>query len=355
MVMAAAYPNASFFGAGHGTQAWTEEPNPLMYADQLSTMIHQNLQIQGSRLRGLFEEVPMSGAEVQYLPRLDPVSSQVDTQRYANVFSGALYDELVEAGISPANMRQYDEPTGDKRLVVGQIMRYQPILKTMLDQHFTPLDLSSQKIQNGVFAIGRQEDANIMTVGIFGSVVEGHSLPGSTQTTISWNPTTDASNDQMIINSGGVGLSDAKISTIVTRFMNLGIDPMQISAIITPNQVQNFIDSGNTFHLSQDYVNGRPLMNFQIPPGFMGIGRWIVIGTIPGPSGESSVIPLTGTERRCAFVGPTAVKVGRWRNGIPRIYEDQQLNFALCALIYSMMGSVRMEEKQVIEVRCHED
>jgi len=350
-----AYTNASLYNQNAGTPAWTGEINPEFYATSLASQIHMNVQHRGSMLAGVFREEPKTG-EINYFRRIDPTSARTSTTRYKQLYPKQHYDALAAASVDMSNADYYDELTGDKRLVVPTHHYIYPLLSTDWDEYYMDINPDSEKVLNSAYAIGRQEDRELITNGVYGTAVEGHGISGAAQTSIPWDPsTTDSeSNEQYLIGADGVGLINGKIKKVTQRFMDLGVSMEDIVGVITPRQVTDFIEDTNKF-LSRDYISSSPVMSYVIPPGYLGIGRWIVIGRYPG-NNEAAVVPLAaGTnERRCFFASRRGIAKGRWRNMAPVVESVPTMDDAKVAKIKTITGSVRMEEKLLIEVRCDE-
>ena len=351
------YPNASLFGQNRGAQSWTNESGPINYLLKVSNMVTMNLQIMGSQLAGIFMTDPDTATGDMFgYKTVDPVSAVTDTTRYPVTMLKAMYDALIAASVDISGFASYySEPTAKIRWAFRQMTKYRPILNPDIDQFMAEVSLNSRHVQNGLMAIGRQEDQIIMDA-LLGPAVEGMVRPGQSQTSIAWAPDVAGTNGMTLIPVDGVGLTDTKINAVCAHFLNKGVPPQSLVAIISAMQLKDFMTTSdiNTFHLSKDYVNAQPMMNYAIPDGYMGVGKWVVIGNDPGVTTENSVIKKTGSTRRCVFATRNAMAVTPRRTLGPKLYEKEELDDAVVASMKSFIGGVRLEEKRVVEVHCME-
>lgn len=199
------------------------------------------------------------------------------------------------------------------------------------------VDPMSSYVQNGVYAMGRAMDAEIITA-FFGTAKTGET--GSTSTTF-------PSTQQVAVDVGAAaatGLNVAKLRAakkiLLANEVDIENDPLYIA--ITAEQHDDLLGDPNIN--SKDY-NDRPVLVDGKVTSFMGFN----FVHIEGLSTDTS------SYRRIPVWAKSGMHLGMWNDITTDISQRKDLSsLPWQVYVYGTFGATRTEEKKIVEIKCSE-
>ena len=121
--------------------------------------------------------------------------------------------------------------------------------------------------------------------------------------------------------------------------MQNDIDPsVPKVAVVGPTQVRKLMQL--TEQTSSDYVHAQALQNYGIVPNWLGF-TWINSTRLLHPTAP-------GTDIDCLFMTKHAIGMNIPKNITAKVAEDPSISFAWRLYCFTVMGAVRVEDKQIV-------
>jgi hypothetical protein len=127
------------------------------------------------------------------------------------------------------------------------------------------------------------------------------------------------------------------VTAVQEIFMQNDIDPsVPKVAVVGPTQVRKLMQL--TEQTSSDYVHAQALQNYGIVPNWLGF-TWI----------NSTRLLLPDTDQiDCLFMTQRAIGMNIPKNITAKVAEDPSISFAWRIYCFTVMGAVRVEDKQIV-------
>jgi hypothetical protein len=127
------------------------------------------------------------------------------------------------------------------------------------------------------------------------------------------------------------------VTAVQELFMQNDIDPsVPKVAVVGPTQVRKLMQL--TEQTSGDYVHAQALQNYGIVPNWLGF-TWI----------NSTRLLLPDTDQiDCLFMTQRAIGMNIPKNITAKVQEDPSISFAWRIYCFTVMGAVRVEDKQIV-------
>ncbi len=127
------------------------------------------------------------------------------------------------------------------------------------------------------------------------------------------------------------------LTAVQELFMQNDIDPsVPKVAVVGPTQVRKLMQL--TEQTSGDYVHAQALQNYGIVPNWLGF-TWI----------NSTRLLLPDTDQiDCLFMTQRAIGMNIPKNITAKVQEDPSISFAWRIYCFTVMGAVRVEDKQIV-------
>jgi hypothetical protein len=127
------------------------------------------------------------------------------------------------------------------------------------------------------------------------------------------------------------------VTAVQELFMQNDIDPsVPKVAVVGPTQVRKLMQL--TEQTSGDYVHAQALQNYGIVPNWLGF-TWI----------NSTRLLLPDTDQiDCLFMTQRAIGMNIPKNITAKVAEDPSISFAWRLYCFTVMGAVRVEDKQIV-------
>jgi hypothetical protein len=286
------------------------------FVQQFSTNVQLLLQQKGSRLRGTIREGMHVGEQASPVDQIGSVAAIKRTTRYPD-------------------LTPMDTPA-DRRWVFPSDYDWNDMIDN-IDKLRMIVDPQSAYVQNGVAAMGRAMDAEIIPA-FFGTAKTGKS--GGTSTTF-------PAAQQISVSFGAaaaVGLTIAKLREakrlLLTAEVDVDNDPLFVP--ITAKQHDNLL--GEAQAISLDY-NSKPVLVEGKITSFMGFNFVHTELLVTNGSGY----------RRVPAYAKSGVYLGIWndiRTDVSQRKDKGGLPWQV--YVYGTFGATRLEEKKIVEIPCSE-
>jgi hypothetical protein len=127
------------------------------------------------------------------------------------------------------------------------------------------------------------------------------------------------------------------ITAVQELFMQNDIDPsVPKVAVVGPTQVRKLMQL--TEQTSSDYVSAQALQNYGIVANWLGF-TWV----------NSTRLLLPDTDQiDCLFMTQRAIGMNIPKNITAKVAEDPSISFAWRLYCFTVMGAVRVEDKQIV-------
>lgn len=129
------------------------------------------------------------------------------------------------------------------------------------------------------------------------------------------------------------------ITAIQEIFMDNDIDPsIPKVAVVGPTQIRKLMQL--TENTSSDYVQAQRLQQYGMAPNWLGF-TWIASTRLLHPTAP-------GDDIDCLFFTKRAIGMNIPKNITAKVAEDPSISFAWRLYCFSVMGAVRVEDKQIV-------
>ena len=129
------------------------------------------------------------------------------------------------------------------------------------------------------------------------------------------------------------------ITAVQEKFMDNDIDPsVPKVAVVGPTQVRKLMQL--TEQTSSDYVHAQALQNYGMVPNWLGF-TWISSTRLLHPTAP-------GTDIDTLFMTRRAIGMNIPKNITAKVQEDPSISFAWRIYCFTVMGAVRVEDKQIV-------
>lgn len=291
---------------------------PTHYVIQYANNIQLLLQQKGSKLRGSVMSGPHVGKQASPVDQFGAIAAQKVTTRFGP-------------------MGRVDAPT-DRRWVFP--VDYDlPQLIDSYDKLRLLTDPSSAYVQNGVFAMGRAMDDEILAA-FFGTNQTGEA--GGTATSFA------TSTQTVGVNTGGTAsnLNVAKLRAakkiLMANEVDLDADPL--TCIISSTEHDSLL---NEIQIVSTDFNEKPVLVEGKVTRFLGI-NFITCERLTTATDDQS-----GTSRQVPLYARSGMYLGMWNDistDVSRRNDLQGLPWQ--AYAYGTFGATRLEEKKVVRIWC---
>lgn len=288
---------------------------PTYFTQQFTSNLQMLLQQRGSRLRMAVMTGSHTGEKAVAVDQIGPVEAKLVTGRFQP--------------LTPD-----DSPT-DRRWVVPGDFDYNELIDTF-DKLRMIIDPTSAIVQNGVYAIGRAMDREIVRA------ILGVAQTGKTGTTATPLPASQI----VPVNTGGTntGLNKDKLVEARKRLMaaEVDVDNDQLWVAITAAQHADLLKE--TQVVNTDYVS-RPVLTDGRITQYLGFNFVHYEGS-----------PLVATQTRGIPVwAKSGVHLGIWKDIWSNVDQRKDLSgLPWQVYVSSTFGATRLEEKKVVQINCYE-
>jgi len=129
------------------------------------------------------------------------------------------------------------------------------------------------------------------------------------------------------------------ITAVQEIFMDNDIDPsIPKVAVVGPTQIRKLMQL--TENTSSDYVQAQRLQQYGMAPNWLGFD-WIASTRLLHPTAP-------GDDIDCLFMTRRAIGMNIPKNITAKVAEDPSISFAWRLYCFSVMGAVRVEDKQIV-------
>jgi len=214
-----------------------------------------------------------------------------------------------------------------KRWAVGRVKEWGELLDKD-DEKSLLVSPGSSYARTGAAALNRAKDTSVITA-LRGSAKTGKDGTGS-----------QALPAAQKIAVAAAGLTLSKITETSEKLNNAEFPEDDRFWVYGSQQLTNLLN--DTTITSQDFNSVRLLMQGSID-SFMGF-KWI----------RSERLDKTGNDRFNLAYHRSAIGFGMWQDNSSRLTERADKSFSLYVYLWNKVGSVRVEDKGVVEIACLE-
>ena len=292
---------------------------PSLYVQQFSTNLQLLLQQRGSRLREAVMGGTHVGAQASPVDQIAPIVANKVTQRFAPMpRTDAL---LNRRWVYPVD---YD---------LNQLIDSFDKLRMLVD-------LTSQYVQNAMFAIGRGMDNEVINA-FFGSSNTGQD---------GGSPVTFPSGNQISVQQGAsspTGLTVAKLRQakriLMSNEVDIKTDPLYVA--VTATQHDNLLAEVQV--IDADYNGGKPVLEEGLITRFLGFNfihtELLNTGT-DDQSGTSTLVPVWAK---------SGMYLGMWNDLQTDVSQRKDIQgLPWQAYAKGTFGATRTDEKRVMQIFC---
>lgn len=289
---------------------------PNHYAQQFATNIALLLQQKDSRLRGLVMDGQHVGEQASPVDQFDSVEMQAVTGRF-----------------EPMNRVDAD---ATRRWVTPEDYDLAQLIDSF-DKLRLITDPQSAYVMNAVQGAKRKMD-DVIIKNFFSAAKTGKT--GSSSTSF-------PSTQQVAVNQGAssnTGLTVAKLREArrILRANEVDLDADPIYAAISSKQEDNLLAEAQVISLD---FNDRPVLVDGKLKSFLGINF------VP----SERLLTDTSSYRRVPVWAKSGMHLGVWNDITTKVSQRDDLRgMPFQAYVYMTVGSTRLEEKKVVEIKCAE-
>lgn len=288
---------------------------PTYFTTQFTSNLSMLLQQRGSRLRQAVMQASHTGEKAVAVDQIGPVEAKLVTGRFQP--------------LTPD-----DSPT-DRRWVSPGDYDYNELVDTF-DKLRMMIDPTSALVQNGVNAIGRAMDREIIRAAL------GVALTGKTGTIATPLPASQIV--PVTVGGANTGLNKDKLVEARKRLMaaEVDLDNDQLFIPITAAQHADLLKE--TQVVNTDYVS-RPVLTEGRITQYLGF-NFIHYEGLPLAAAQTRAVPVWAK---------SGMHLGLWKDIWSNVDQRKDLSgLPWQVYVSSTFGATRLEEKKVVRIDCYE-
>lgn len=303
---------------------------PTWYVHQYSTNLQIMLQQRGSRLEKAVMTGTHVGTQASPVDQVFPVTANKVVSRFAAMpRTDALTDRRWAFPVD-YDLAQMIDSFDKLRLIT---------------------DPSSTYVQNGMYALGRAKDVEIIA-GFFGTAKTG--VEGATSTTFLTNLTTNATPGQVVsVLQGSTGASNFTVAKmreakrqLMANEVDLEFDPL--FAAVSSKEADNLL--AETQIIDADYNGGKPVLVDGKVDRFMGVNFIHTELVLAGRGTDDNA----GTSTPVPLWAKSGMYLGVWNDIETDLSQRKDLQgLPWQAYCKETIGATRTDEKRVTKVWCN--